>query len=160
MKQFLPLCICFLSIIVASAGETLKIGDPVPALKAKDQHGTEFELKKGVQKMFVSFDMSTGKEANAYFAGKGADLLKDGRAVYVSNIHGMPAIGRVFALPKMRKYPHRIILADSENLLARYPQQKDRITILALDSELKITQIAFWNPKDEPAPDGKSVPKN
>lgn len=160
MKRYLALCFSFLSIFVASANETLKIGDPVPTFKAKDQHGTEFELRKGVQKMFVSFDMSTGKEANAYFASKGAELLKGGRAVYVSNIHGMPAIGRVFALPKMRKYPHRIILADAENLLARYPQQKDRITILALDPELKITQIAFWNPKEDPVSVTEPATKN
>lgn len=160
MKQYLALCFCLVSMFAVSADETLKVGDPIPSFKAKDQHGTEFELTKGVHKMFVSFDMSTGKEANAYFAGKGAELLKGGRAVYVSNIHGMPAIGRVFALPKMRKYPHRIILADAQDLLARYPQQKDRITILTLDPELKIAQITFWNPKEEPVLDPETVTKN
>ena len=156
MKTYLALWLFLVSAVLAD--EPLKVGDLVPSFKAKDQHGHEYELSSGVQRMFVSFDMSTGKEANAYFARKGAGLLPNAQAIYVSNIYGMPSIGRVFALPKMRKYPHRIILADSENLLARYPQQKDRITVLSLDANLRITGVAFWNPKED-VPAGLLTPQ-
>lgn len=149
MNKYLVLCFFLISIFAVAAEESLTTGQVLPSFKAKDQHGQEFELRPGVRRLFVSFDMSTGKDANAYFASKGAHLLKDGHAVFVSNIHGMPAVGRLFALPKMRKYPHRIILADSENLLSRYPRQKDRITVLSLDSELKIAAVTYWNPKEE-----------
>ncbi|HEX7861184.1 MAG TPA: hypothetical protein VF773_12700 [Verrucomicrobiae bacterium] len=158
MKKYFALWLVLCSAVLAD--EPLKVGDLLPSFKAKDQHGMEFELKPGLQRMFVSFDMSTGKEANAQFAAKGPDFLPSAHAIFVSNIYGMPGIGRVFALPKMRKYPHRIILADSENLLARYPQQKDRVTVLSLDGNLKITEVSFWNPKDGPPADAVTPVKN
>jgi hypothetical protein len=137
--------------LTAAAAETLKTGDTVKRFSAKDQHGEAFELNPGINFLIVSFDMSTGKKANAFLASKGGAFLNDLKAVYVSNIHGMPAVGRLFALPKMRKYPHRIVLADSVDLLSDYPNQKDKITILALDPNLKITAIYFWDPaKDLP----------
>ena len=114
MNKYLALCFSFLALFTAAGAEPLTIGEVLPSFKAKDQHGQDFELQPGVRRLFVSFDMSTGKDANTYFADKGADFLKNSHAVYLSNIHGMPSVGRLFALPKMRKYPHRIILADSE----------------------------------------------
>ena len=144
--------LCALLVTAAVAAETLKTGDTVKGFSAKDQHGLAFELKPGIRFLLVSFDMSTGKKANAFLASKGAPFLNDLKAAYVSNIHGMPAIGRAFALPKMRKYPHRIVLADSVDMLRAYPAQKDKVTILALDPELRITAIHFWDPaKDLPA---------
>ena len=41
---------------------------------------------------------------------------------FIANVYGMPAIGRFFAMPKMKKYPHRIMLADAEGLLDEFPQ--------------------------------------
>jgi hypothetical protein len=144
--------ICAFLIAVAASAETLKTGDTVKSFLAKDQHGQAFELKPGMRCLLVTFDMSTGKKANAFLASKGAAFLNERKAVYVSNIQGMPAIGRAFALPKMRKYPHRIVLADSEDLLRDFPSQKGKVTILALDPKLRITAISFWDPeKDFPA---------
>lgn len=160
MKKCIALCFCLFGLIVARAEEPLQKGDVLPSFKAKDQHGREFELKPGVQRLLVSFDMSTGKQANSFFAAEGADFLPNAQAVFVSNIYGMPAIGRAFALPKMRKYPHQIILADSEKLLSRYPQQKDHVTVLSLDRDLRITGIAFWNPKEKLPGEWIKSPKN
>lgn len=133
----------------ASAAE-LKVGDAIPAFSAKDQHGESFELKPGLRTMLVAFDMSDGKAANKQLSEKGATYLTERNAVFVSNIHGMPGIGRAFALPKMRKYPHRIVLADSETLLAPFPKQKERVTVLTLDSAGKIEAIKFWDPDKQP----------
>ena len=152
MSWLIRLFLCGLFVMVAPAAETLKVGDALPAFSAKDQHGQEFQLKAGVRYLFVSFDMSTGKKANAFFAAKEPEYLDKMKGVYVSNIHGMPAIGRAFALPRMRKYPHRIVLADSADLLRAYPTEKEKVTILVLDPNLKITAIHFWDPeKDLPA---------
>jgi hypothetical protein len=146
MTYTFRLLLCLLSLGVAAAGEPLKVGDTLPAFSAKDQHAKEFRLNAETRFLLVSFDMSTGKKANSFFAEKPADYLAGVKAVYLSNIYGMPAVGRMFALPKMRKYPHRIILADSEDLLRDYPAQKDRITVIELAPELKIKAISFWDP--------------
>lgn len=150
MKSILLLALSIMIAAQAMAAEMLKPGDAVPAFAAKDQHGNAFDFKPGLRFLLISFDMSDGKAANKVLAEKGAAYLPEKKAVFVSNIHGMPGIGRAFALPKMRKYPHQIILADDEKLLEPFPKQKDRVTILALDPAGKITEVRYWNAEKEP----------
>ena len=134
---------------VVPGAEVLQEGDAFGELEAKDQHGEPFKFEPGIRFVLVSFDMSTGKKANQTLAAQGKDFLPKHRAVFVSNIHGMPAIGRLFALPKMRKYPHRIILADEEGLLAHYPRQEDRVTVLQLNDRGTIVRIIYWDPEKD-----------
>ena len=70
----------------------------------------------------------------------------------MANIHGMPGIGRMFAMPKMRKYVHRIILGDDEALIAKFPEQKGKVTVLKIDGG-KISSVRYWKPGDEPLDD-------
>lgn len=137
----------------APVAERLKVGDTVASFKAADQHGAAFEFKPGLRCLLVAFEMSTGKDANKVLEKRGAKYLAENKAVFVSNIHGMPAVGRAFALPKMRKYPHQIILADAEKLLEPFPVQKDRVTVLLLDDKAKIQEVRFWNAETEPLED-------
>ncbi|MCB1122715.1 MAG: hypothetical protein KJT03_14275 [Verrucomicrobiae bacterium] len=125
----------------------LEPGDAFPSFEAKDQHEQDFPMPEDTQFVFVTFDMGTGKRANAFFAEKGADWLPEKNAVFLSNIYGMPGIARTFAMPKMRRYPHRIMLADEKGLLDNYPNEKGKVTVFALNADGKISKIAFWDPK-------------
>jgi hypothetical protein len=93
--------------------------------------------------------MGASKAANLKLAELGPGWLEKQGAVYVLDIHTMPAIARVFALPKMRKYPQRIILADAESLLAPFPRQPERVTVLVLTPAGKLKEIRYWNPASE-----------
>jgi hypothetical protein len=149
-------CLITLALIIASSGlrAELEAGNNLPAISVKDQHEVAYTLETGIQYLMVSFDMSTGKAANKFLEKKGADFLPDNKAVFLSNIHGMPWIGRKFALPKMRKYPHRILLADEpeEAILAEFPQKEDRVTVFQLNKQLGIVSIKFWDPSSGSAP--------
>lgn len=138
--------------IPAVASELLAVGDTVSAFEALDQHEKPFTLGDDVAWLLVSFDMGTGKAANRYFEDKGANYLDEKGAVFVANIYGMPGIGRMFALPKMRKYPHRIILADEEGLLDPYPNKDGMVTVFKLAPGRTIESISFWNPKQDDVP--------
>lgn len=138
--------------MTARAADTLKSGDVVPAIQAKDQHDQPFTLGDDVQWLLITFDMGTGKAMNGYLQKKGASFLPDHNAVFVSNIHGMPGVGRMFALPKMRKYPHRIVLADEEHLLDPFPRQDDCVTVLKLGAGRTVEGISFWNPRSGELP--------
>ncbi len=129
------------------AADTYKIGDKLDAFTVKDQHEKAYSFTPGPKILLVSFEMGTGKKANKWFAEKGADFLPKQQAVFIADIHGMPGVGRVFALPKMKKYPHRILLGDDKNLLLRYPKQDDRLTVLRLDADATITAIDFVDPE-------------
>ena len=66
------------------------------------------------------------------------------------DIHTKPAIARAFALPKMRKYPHRIVLVETAGTLVWVSVQSDRMTVLALTSAGRIQRVSYWNPDSEP----------
>ena len=92
--------------------------------------------------------METGKKANAVLSPLGMEFLGSKKAVYMANIFGMPGIGRMFAIPKMKKYSHRIILADDAALIAHFPVQTGKVTVLTLSSG-KVASIAYWTPGAE-----------
>lgn len=138
----------FCLVASARAAEPYRVGSAVPPFAAKDQFGEAFKLGADCRVLMISFDMGTGKLANAKLSAQGKEFLPQRHAVYVANIHGMPAIGRAFALPKMRSYAHRIVLADDEALLAPFPRQEKRVTVLGLRAG-KVASIRFWDPEKE-----------
>lgn len=132
--------------------EMLEPGDAFPAIKAEDQHEKAFPMPTNTKHIAVTFAMGSGKKANKFFSDKGAEYLPNNNAVFLSNIFGMPGIARVFALPKMQKYPHRIMLADEKGLLDNFPEEKGMVTVFTLDDQGKIKSIKFWNPATGKAP--------
>jgi hypothetical protein len=124
-------------------------GQSVGTFQAKDQFENAFTFKPADTRfLLVSHDMETGKKANAALSPLGKEFLGSKKAVYMANIFGMPGIGRMFAMPKMKKYNHKIILADDEALIARFPQQAGKVTVLTL-SDGKVTSITYWAPGTE-----------
>ncbi len=132
-----------------AAPEPYKIGDTFAAFTVNDQHEKPYTFAPGPKMLLVSHVMSVGKDTNTYLAKQPATYLDDHGAIYLANIYGMPGVGRFFALPKMKKYPHRILLADDEHLLDRHPQKKNHLTLFRLDAAGKITAIEFIDPEKD-----------
>lgn len=148
-SRFLTLAATAALSISSALAAPYEAGSQVQPFNATDQHEKPFTLKPAETKfLLVSHDMETGKKANAALTALGKEYLGSKNAVYLANIHGMPGIGRMFAMPKMRKYAHRIILGDDADLIARFPGQKDRVTVLKLENG-KVAAIAYWAPGDE-----------
>ena len=145
--------VCACAPVFGAETKPLKVGDPFPAFTAKDQHEKDYQFTNSTRHVLITFDMATGKKVNKALAAEGAEFLDKHHAVYIANIHGMPGIGRFFALPKMRKYPHRIILADQEHLLDPFPQKPDQATYLTLDAKAVIQSVEFWDPQSKNASD-------
>jgi hypothetical protein len=141
------------SYAVAADSPTLAVGDAVPGFAAKDQFGKDFKFEPGLHFLLLGFDMGASKAANLKLEKLGAGWLESKHAAYVLDIHTMPGIARVFAFPKMRKYPQRIILGDDEKMLAPFPRQDGRITVLVLTPAAKIQEIRYWNPSTQDAGD-------
>ncbi|MDQ8202247.1 hypothetical protein [Pelagicoccus sp. SDUM812003] len=142
-----------LNVLSLSLAEPLSVGSPMPQLQAEDQHEKPYGISQDTRYVLVSFDMGPGKQANKYLDEKGADFLPENDAVYVANIHGMPGlIASTFALPKMRKYAHRILVMDEDGLFDDWPQEKGKVTVFTLDEAGNISSIGYWDPKDDAAP--------
>jgi hypothetical protein len=124
-------------------------GSKVEPFTAKDQHENAVTFKPADSRfLLVSHDMETGKKANAVLSPLGKEFLGSKKAVYMANIFGMPGIGRMFAIPKMKKYSHRIVLADDAALIAHFPAQAGKVTVLTL-ADGKVASIAYWTPGAE-----------
>jgi hypothetical protein len=134
---------------VTAAGKYSE-GDVVASFTVKDQHGQPFTFAPGVRHLLLGFDMSTSKQANQKLSELGKDFMPERNAVFLADIHAMPGIGRMFALPKMRRYNHRILLGDQKGLMDPFPFKEGRITVLTLDAEGRITRIGFWDAAKEP----------
>jgi len=139
--------VCLLGISVLATQIT--VGDAVPSIAAADQHGIPFVLTNGTQYLLVVTEMACAKAANQKLAAQGAGFLEKHQAFYLMDIHTMPSIARVFAFPKLRKYPQRIVLVDSADALASFPSQAGRVTVLALTPSGHIQKITYWNPDSE-----------
>ncbi|MEO8617343.1 MAG: hypothetical protein ABI600_19580 [Luteolibacter sp.] len=149
LKQFsLTLAACAIGVVSAFSAPYEK-GQRVESFQAKDQFENAFTFKPAETRfLLVSMDMETGKKANAALTSQGKDFLPGKKAVYMANINGMPAIGRMFALPKMKKYAHRIVLGDDAALIAHFPQQAGKVTVLAL-ADGKVESVKYWTPGAE-----------
>lgn len=135
--------------ISLSFAEPYAAGSKVEPFAAKDQHDNAFTFKPAdTRVLLVSHDMETGKKANAVLSPLGKEFLGSKKAVYMANIFGMPGIGRMFAIPKMKKYNHRIILADDGALIAHFPAQAGKVTVLTLAGG-KVESVAYWTPGAE-----------
>lgn len=121
-------------------------GDRVETFQAKDQYDQGFTFKPAETRfLLVTHDMETGKKANAVLTTVGKENLVKKKVVYLANIHGMPGVGRMFAIPKMKKYSHTIILGDDANLIARFPAETGKVTVLGLQGG-KVASVKYWTP--------------
>jgi hypothetical protein len=146
IKTISILFTAFALALLPVAAAPYATGTKVEAFQAKDQFENAYTFKPSETRyLLVSHDMETGKKANAVLSPLGKDYLGSKKAVYMANIFGMPGIGRMFALPKMKKYNHRIILADDAALIARFPVQAGKVSVLTL-SDGKVTSITYWTP--------------
>jgi hypothetical protein len=139
----------FVAAVISVHAAPLAVGDAVPAFSANDQFGNKFEFAPGIKFLLLGFDMTASRAANQKLAGLGTNALEKAGAVYVMDIHTMPAVARFFALPKMRKYPFRVVLAETPDLLAAFPRAPEKITVLALSPDGKIREVCYWNPVTE-----------
>ena len=128
----------------------LGVEDVVPNISALDQRGKQFNSTNGVRYLLIATEMACAKAANLKLAAQGADFLETNRAAYLLDIHTMPAVARWFALPKMRKYPQRIILVDAAATLAGFPRRAGAVTVVELSPAGRVVKISFWNPEHEP----------
>jgi hypothetical protein len=94
-----------------------------------------------VRRLLVTRDMKAGDIVKETLADAGAGHLDDRAAVYVADVSRMPAlVTRLFALPKLRRRPYRMLLDRDGETMARFPSEEGRVTVLHLDAG-RITRV-------------------
>lgn len=131
-----------LAFISSLSASDFIVGSKLPTLTYLDQFEKPHTVSSDIHTIIVSFEKATGADMNAFLKEQQPDYLTKHNAVFIANISEMPSlITKLFAMPKMRKYKHTIlIINDEENHQFLY--EEDKITVYTIDNGL-IKDVSF-----------------
>ena len=119
-------------------------GERLAPFELADQHGQPGRVDESVRLLLFTADMDAGDLVKAALEAdpKLQDLAAH-RAVWISDIHRMPAlITRLFALPSLRKRPYRMLLDRGPGPSARIPREEGKVSVVELDA-LVVRGVSF-----------------
>jgi hypothetical protein len=146
MKRLTTVAVLLWSAVAAA--EPYAVGSTMQAVTLEDQHGTRQTIDESVKIVLFSRDMEGGDLIKQALAGTAPDFLQDRHAVYVADISGMPRlISRMFAIPKMRKRPYRMLLDRDGSVTKNFPDVKGKATVMHV-AALEITRIDHLSSAD------------
>lgn len=120
-----------------------KVGQSVMPLDLSDQHGKRYTLKVMPKTLIMAFEKGTGATVNEYLTVQEKGYLAKNKAAFVADISQMPKfITESFALPKMRKYSHTVLLIQDEQQGLNFPAQEDKITVMKFRGNF-LTKVEF-----------------
>lgn len=132
------------------AWSEVETGKPFPSYDLVDQFGTPHTLADDARYVFISSEKSISGSIADWLKTKDKDYLTNLKAEYVSDITPMPAIiTKMFALPKMKKYPFTVYLADDKEFEKTYPAQKKKIAFFELGEGHEVKAIHFLDKPEE-----------
>jgi hypothetical protein len=139
-----------LSGITAAQAQVAEKGKPFPPYTLPDQFDQTNTLSRETRYVIITSQMEISGLVNTWLKGKTNDFLSTQRIEYVADITPMPQlITKLFALPKMKKYPFRLLLARDPKFAATYPRQTGRIALFILDESQVVQKIKFLEKPEE-----------
>lgn len=145
MKKVIAVLLTALSLW----GAPYKVGQSVMPLDLNDQFGKRYTLKVMPKTLVMAFEKGTGVTVNEYLGAQEKGYLAKNKAAFVADISQMPKfITETFALPKMRKYNHTVLLIQDEEQGINFPYQEDKITVMKFRGNF-LTKVDFVSTADE-----------
>jgi len=138
----------FLALSIFAIADTMKVGDSLPTITLQDQFEVKQTVASTTKTILVAYDKDISSLLKEFLLAKEGDFLTANNAVYIGDIRGMPSlISKFFAIPKMKKYPFKILFLDENN--EKYLDKKeDMITVYTL-VDSKITNVSFVKTTEE-----------
>lgn len=124
-----------------------KLNKEITNFTLSDQFDKIHTVSSDVKTIIISFEKETGADINEFLSTKEANFLEKNNAIFIANISGMPSIiSSMFALPKMRKYKHNILLIYDDDD-KRFIQKDDYSTLYKLENGV-IKSISYIKKED------------
>ena len=118
----------------AWAGDPIGVGDSMAPAELNDQHGKPHGIDSDVQVLLFSRDMDGGAVIRGVL-DEDPEFLARNRAVYVSDVSGMPRfVLNAIAKPKMRGRPYPVLLDETGEVTAGLPNEKGKPTVIWLEA--------------------------
>ncbi len=139
------LIVAFSACIFANSFD---VNDKINNFSLPDQFDKMHTVNSEIKTIIVSFEKDTGKEVSDFLASKEPDFLEKNQAVFIADISEMPSfVTKLFALPKMRDYKHKILLIYNEND-GRFVHQEEKSTLYKLESGV-VKSISYFSTSEE-----------
>ena len=114
----------------AAAAEEMTLAN----LRLVDQHGEMHAIPPDTRTVVFAGDMDASKIVHALLGEREPDYLARHRAVFIADIHRMPGfVTRFIALPRMRRYPYRMLLIRDDETGGRFARREGSVTLVALE---------------------------
>ncbi|EKE71075.1 hypothetical protein [Gallaecimonas xiamenensis] len=100
-----------------------------------DQFDRQVEIPGDAKVIFFAADMDAGDLVKDAFGKDQGDTMAKAGVLYVADISKMPGlVYKLFAKPKMKKYPYRMVLDQEGELTKDWPHQKGAVAIIQGES--------------------------
>jgi len=140
----LLLLIPFLILAPITYAEPYKVGAQIPDFTLKDQHGKMYKLDQTVRLiLFAGRERRGGELVAKALENASGDCLAKYNIIYIVDTSGIPRmVNKLFALPKLRKRPYRVLLDPGPSVTKDFPSEKEKATLLYMNDRT-IKEIAF-----------------
>ncbi len=168
MKKYKHLAAVLLITLISTAAMAAPfgVGSSIGVLKGykyEDQHEKPQTIHPDTRTLILTFEKGTGAFVNEYISKQDKAYLSRHKIQYIADISGMPGFATtMFALPKMRKYQHTILLNYEDDFPDKIPHQEEKVTVVQLDEKQNVTAMLFVEEEEaalESALTGQSAPQ-
>jgi len=113
-----------------------------------DQFDKIHTINENIKTIIVSFEKGTGSDISKFLIKQDPDYLAKHSAVFIANISDMPTIiTKLFAIPKMQSYKHKILLINDDND-QRFVSKEEKSTVYKISNGV-IIKIYFISSEEE-----------
>ena len=146
------------AVLVASPSWSAGLGSKLKPFSLPDQHGKSHRVDDGVRVIILTRDMAAGDVMRSALGNNGKSLLAKNKAVYVSDVSGMPSFVRnLYTLPPLKELPYPMLLDTSGDVAGALPSKEKHATLIFLE-KLQITAVEYLT-KPETLPTALGAPK-
>lgn len=134
--------------VFASAHEYTE-GSALRPIELVDQFDERVVIKDFSKIAIVVFDREASDVVNTFLQTQSPEYLAKHEAFLIADISEMPGfVAQAFALPKMRKYPYKVLLIKDEEQGMLFPGEEHKITIMHINHN-KVKKISYITTANE-----------
>ena len=141
MKSILTivmLCLLPFGLLAQSFQE----GVSILPFSVKDQFEKNLSIDANTKEIIIAFAQEQGNVMKTFLEAN-PNYLSQNNAVYLMDATKVPSmVLSMFMLPKFKKYPYTIGVVEDEKMVATFPFQEGKLTVITLEN-LTIKAISF-----------------
>lgn len=127
----------------AAAAANYGLGSRISRTTLSDQFGAKHTIDDRVHVIVLTRDLAASDVVKAALGHDGKALLNKYRAVYVSDVSGMPSLVRQYlALPKYKERTYPMLLDIDGTFSSHLPSRDKNATLVFLDG-LRIVAVEY-----------------